>query len=29
MPFDDFRSNLMAGRNEYGYMPSVGMDEHV
>jgi hypothetical protein len=27
MPFEDIRSNLMAGRNEYGYMPSVGIGD--
>ncbi|XP_023716889.1 E3 ubiquitin-protein ligase Nedd-4 isoform X3 [Cryptotermes secundus] len=28
MPCDDIQSKLMAGRNEYGYMPSVGI-EHM
>jgi hypothetical protein len=29
MPFDNIGINFMAGRNVYGYTPSVGNDEHV
>ncbi|KAK7863724.1 hypothetical protein R5R35_003098 [Gryllus longicercus] len=29
MPFEEGRSRLMAGRNEYGYVPSVGMHERM
>lgn len=29
MPFDNTGSNLMAGRNVYGYVPSVVSDEYV
>jgi len=29
MPLDNIGSNLMAGRNVYGCVPSVGSDEYV
>jgi len=29
MPFDNIGSNLMAGKNVYGYVPSVGSDKYV
>jgi hypothetical protein len=25
MPLEDIQSNFMAGRNEYGYIPTVGI----